>query len=104
MRNIFGIVLLVFAIPLFGKTYKLQSPNKRLQVEVASGETLTWRIMHDGREVMQLSRIDINNAYQGKVSPSATKHYKTTFPTPRLSEKATFLTSHRGLSHYRDPI
>ena len=82
MRNIFGIVLLVFAIPMFGKTYKMQSPNKRLQVEIASGETLTWRIMHDGREVMLPSRIDINNAYQGKVSPSATKHYKTTFPTP----------------------
>ena len=82
MRNIFGIVLLVFAIPMFGKTYKLQSPNKRLQVEIASGETLTWRIMHDGREVMLPSRIDIDNAYQGKVSPSATKHYKTTFPTP----------------------
>ena len=26
------------------------------------------------------------------------------FTPPSLSEKATFLTSHRGLSHYRAPI
>ena len=82
MRNILGIILIVFAIPLFGKTYKMQSPNNRLLVEIASGETLTWRIIHDGREVMKPSQIDIDKAYQGKATCSAVKHYKTTFPTP----------------------
>ena len=82
MRNILGIILIVFAIPLYGKTYKMQSPNNRLLVEIASGETLTWRIIHDGREVMKPSQIDIDKAYQGKATCSAVKHYKTTFPTP----------------------
>ena len=82
MRNILGIILIVFAIPLYGKTYKMQSPNNRLLVEIASGETLTWRIIHDGREVMKPSQIDIDKAYQGKATCSAVKRYKTTFPTP----------------------
>lgn len=82
MRNLFSIILVIIAIPLYGKTFNLQSPNKRLQVEVVSGEVLTWRIMHDAKEVMRPSRIDINNAYQGKASASAVKSQKTTFDTP----------------------
>lgn len=82
MRNLFSIILVIIAIPLYGKTFNLQSPNKRLQVEVVSGEVLTWRIMHDGREVMRPSQIDINNAYRGKASASAVKSQKTTFDTP----------------------
>ena len=73
MRNILGIILIVFAIPLFGKTYKMQSPNNRLLVEIASGETLTWRIIHDGREVMKPSQIDIDKAYQGKATCSSVR-------------------------------
>lgn len=82
MRNLFSLILVIIAIPLYGKTFNLQSPNKRLQVEVVSGGTLSWRIMLDGREVMRPSRIDINNAYQGKASASAVKSQKTTFDTP----------------------
>ena len=55
----------LLAMPMYGKTFSLQSPNKRLQVEVVSDGTLTWNIRHDGREVMRPSQIDINNAYQG---------------------------------------
>ena len=67
---------------MYGKTFILQSPNKRLQVEVVSDRTLTWNIRHDGQEVMRPSQIDINNAYQGKVSGSKAKYYKSSFPTP----------------------
>ena len=67
---------------MYGKTFSLQSPNKRLQVEVVSDGTLTWNIRHDGREVMRPSQIDINNAYQGKASASKAKYYKESFPTP----------------------
>lgn len=82
MRNLFSLILVIIAIPLYGKTFNLQSPNKRLQVEVVSGGTLSWRIMLDGREVMRPSQIDINNAYRGKASASAVKSQKTTFDTP----------------------
>lgn len=43
------------AIPMYGKTFNLQSPNKRLQVTVVSGEALTWSILHDSKEVMRQS-------------------------------------------------
>lgn len=69
-------------MPMYGKTFNLQSPNKRLQVAVVSGETLSWSILHDGREVMRPSQIDINNAYQGKASGSKVKYYKSSFATP----------------------
>ena len=67
---------------MYGKTFNLQSPNKRLQVAVVSGETLSWSILHDGREVMRPSQIDIDNAYQGKASGSKVKYYKSSFATP----------------------
>ncbi|MGN0282385.1 MAG: glycoside hydrolase family 97 protein [Prevotella sp.] len=82
MKNLFSFILVLLAIPMCGKTHDLRSPNKRLQVEVVSGKTLSWRILHDGREVMRPSEIDICNAYQGKASGSKTKHYKSSFPTP----------------------
>lgn len=67
---------------LNGKTHSLQSPNGRLQVEIDAGKVLTWRIVHNGRELMRPSQIDINNAYQGKATASRAKYFKTTFPTP----------------------
>ena len=82
MKNLFCFIMVILAMPMYGKTFSLQSPNKRLQVEVVSGETLTWNILHDGREVMRPSQIDINNAYQGKASGSKAKYYKSSFPTP----------------------
>ena len=82
MRYILGLIMAIVAIPLSGKTFGLQSPNKRLQVEMESGATLKWSIMHDSKQIMQPSEIDINGAYQGKASASPTKHYKTTFATP----------------------
>ena len=82
MRYILGLIMVIVAIPLSGKTFGLQSPNKRLQVEIESGATLKWSIMHDSKQIMQPSEIDINGAYQGKASASPTKHYKTTFATP----------------------
>lgn len=88
MRNLFSIILVIIAIPLYGKTFNLQSPNKRLQVEVVSGGTLSWRIMLDGREVMRPSQIDINNAYRGKASASAVKSHKSTFATPFYRQKS----------------
>ena len=66
--------MVILAMPMYGKTFSLQSPNKRLQVEVVSDGTLTWNIRHDGREVMRPSQIDINNAYQGKASASKAKY------------------------------
>jgi len=90
-----------------GKTYSLQSPNKRLQVEVDAGVNLTWRIMLDGREVMRPSEIDISNAYQrayrGKATASPVKHFKSTFKTPFYRQSSvtseyneTILTLGRG--------
>ena len=67
---------------MYGKTFNLQSPNKRLQVAVVSGETLSWSILHDGREVMRPSQIDIDNAYQGKANGSKAKYYKSSFAAP----------------------
>ena len=76
------------AIPMYGKTFNLQSPNKRLQVAVVSGEALTWSILHDSKEVMHQSQIDINNAYQGKASASAVKNNKISFATPFYRQKS----------------
>ena len=76
------------AIPMYGKTFNLQSPNKRLQVAVVSGEALTWSILHDSKEVMRQSQIDINNAYQGKASASAVKNHKISFATPFYRQKS----------------
>ena len=76
------------AIPMYGKTFNLQSPNKRLQVTVVSGEALTWSILHDSKEVMHQSQIDINNAYQGKASASAVKNNKISFATPFYRQKS----------------
>ena len=64
MKNLFCFIMVILAMPMYGKTFSLQSPNKRLQVEVVSDGTLTWNIRHDGREVMRPSQKDINNAYQ----------------------------------------
>ena len=76
------------SIPMYGKTFNLQSPNKRLQVTVVSGESLTWSILHDSKEVMRQSQIDINNAYQGKASASAVKNHKISFATPFYRQKS----------------
>ena len=73
---------MIMAMPMYGKIFNLQSPNKRLQVAVVSGETLSWSILHDGREVMRPSQIDIDKAYQGKASGSKVKYYKSSFATP----------------------
>lgn len=67
---------------LNAKNFNLQSPNGRLQVEIDAGKVLTWRIVHNGHELMRPSQIDINNAYQGKATASRAKYFKTTFPTP----------------------
>lgn len=73
---------LTLAMQLNAKNFNLQSPNGRLQVEIDAGKVLTWRIVHNGHELMRPSQIDINNAYQGKATASRAKYFKTTFPTP----------------------
>lgn len=78
--NIFLALLLT--MQLNAKTYSLQSPNGRLQVEIDAAKTLTWRIVHDGRELMRPSQIDIANAYQGRATASRAKYFKSTFQTP----------------------
>ena len=82
MKKFLVGILIFLAVPFYGKTYNLQSPDGRLQVEVDANAVLTWRILHDGSEVMRPSQIDINNAYQGKATASRAKHFKTTFQTP----------------------
>ena len=53
--------------------------------------------------MMNASQIYTNDTLATSRKPAAKTALKKITP-PRLSEKATFLTSHRGLSHYRDPI
>ena len=45
MKLFLRIILVIMAIPMYGKTFNLQSPNKRLQVDIVSGEALTWSII-----------------------------------------------------------
>lgn len=82
MKNIFVGIFIFLAAPFYGKTYNLQSPDGRLQVEIDAGDVLTWRILHDGSEVMRPSQIDINNVYRGKATASPAKHFKSIFSTP----------------------
>ena len=88
MKLFLRIILVILAIPMYGKTFNLQSPNKRLQVTVVSGEALTWSILHDSKKVMRQSQIDINNAYHGKASASAVKNHKISFATPFYRQKS----------------
>ncbi len=81
-RILIFLFTIILVIPTNAKTYSLQSPNGRLQVEVDAGLNLTWKISQAGHEVMRSSQIDINNAYQGKATASKVKHFKTTFQTP----------------------
>ena len=74
MKLFLRIILVIMAIPMYGKTFNLQSPNKRLQVDI--------------KEVMRQSQIDINNAYQGKASASAVKNHKISFATPFYRQKS----------------
>ena len=53
--------------------------------------------------MMNASKIYTNDTLTTSRKPAAKPASKIIAP-PRLSEKATFLTCHRGQSHYRDPI
>lgn len=75
-------LLVIMAFQVNAKSLRLASPNGRLAVNIQADEQLTYSIAFDEKTVMNPSRIDIDNAYQGKAKASATGHVKTTFATP----------------------
>ena len=81
-RSVMVTLLVIMAFQVNAKSLRLASPNGRLAVNIQADEQLTYSIAFDEKTVMNPSRIDIDNAYQGKAKASATSHVKTTFATP----------------------
>ena len=75
-------LLVIMAFQVNAKSLRLASPNGKLAVNIQADEQLTYSIAFDEKTVMNPSRIDIDNTYQGKAKASATSHVKTTFATP----------------------
>ncbi|MBQ7440327.1 MAG: glycoside hydrolase family 97 N-terminal domain-containing protein, partial [Prevotella sp.] len=88
MKKLLTICLmLIIAVGMYAKDYRVQSPNGKLSITVSADKQLTWQVAYQGKTILAPSvmSVDLGSAILGKnvkVRKASTRRIDETFATP----------------------